>query len=437
MKVVGIIAEYNPFHRGHEYQIRYVRETLGADYVIVAMSGDFVQRGAPALMEKYLRAEMALLGGADLVLELPIQVSTASAEGFAAGGVSLLDGLGCVDELCFGSECGDTDILMELAKILVEEPVEFQTALRQNLKEGMTFPKARSLALAAILPESEKYQQILSSPNNILGIEYCKAILRENSSISPVAIKREGDDYHENTLSENKFPSASAIRNAISGIKNADNCLSSVTNSMHLSLSDFHGAPAQESARLTDLTENFLPKSSRNLFLQEVSENRFLLEDDLDALYRYCLLLETEESLCTYLDLSHSLARRILSCRDQYQSFSQFADLLKTKEITRTRIQRALLHMLLHIQNVPAQIPYARVLGFRKDSSALLGEIKKRGRIPLLTKLPDAPKILENVPQAMELLNETTLASNLYESILAQKNTAVYTHEYRQQIVIV
>lgn len=326
---------------------------------------------------------------------------------------------------------------MELAKILVEEPVEFQAALRQNLKEGMTFPKARSLALAAILPESEKYQQILSSPNNILGIEYCKAILRENSSISPVAIKREGDDYHENTLSENKFPSASAIRNAISGIKNADNCLSSVTNSMHLSLSDFHGASAQESARLTDLTENFLPKSSRNLFLQEVSENRFLLENDLDALYRYCLLLETEESLCTYLDLSHSLARRILSCRDQYQSFSQFADLLKTKEITRTRIQRALLHMLLHIQNVPAQIPYARVLGFRKDSSALLGEIKKRGRIPLLTKLPDAPKILENVPQAMELLNETTLASNLYESILAQKNTAVYTHEYRQQIVIV
>lgn len=437
MKTAGIIAEYNPFHTGHEYQINYVREKLGADYVVIAMSGDFVQRGTPALFSKYVRAEMALRSGADLVLELPVSVSAASAELFARGGVQLLNGLGITDLLSFGSECGDTDILMELAKILVEEPAEFQAALRQNLKEGMTFPKARSLALAAILPESEKYQQILSSPNNILGIEYCKAILRENSSISPVAIKREGDDYHENTLSENKFPSASAIRNAISGIKNADNCLSSVTNSMHLSLSDFHGAPAQESARLTDLTENFLPKSSRNLFLQEVSENHFLLEDDLDALYRYCLLLETEESLCTYLDLSHSLARRILACRDQYQTFSQFADLLKTKEITRTRIQRALLHMLLHIQNVPAQIPYARVLGFRKDSSTLLGEIKKRGRIPLLTKLPDAPKILENVPQAMELLNETTLASNLYESILAQKNTAVYTHEYRQQIVIV
>ena len=149
MQVVGIITEYNPFHRGHEYQIRYVRETLGADYVIVAMSGDFVQRGAPALMEKYLRAEMALLGGADLVLELPIQVSTASAEGFAAGGVSLLDGLGCVDELCFGSECGDTEILMETARILVAEPPVYRDFLQKNLRDGMSFPLARSRALTS------------------------------------------------------------------------------------------------------------------------------------------------------------------------------------------------------------------------------------------------------------------------------------------------
>ena len=123
------------------------------------------------------------------------------------------------------------------------------------------------------------------------------------------------------------------------------------------------------------------------------SGNHYLLENDLDTLYRYCLLQETEESLCTYLDMSHALARRILSCRDQYETFSQFANLLKTKEITRTRIQRALLHMLLHIQSVPAQIPYARVLGFRKNSSALLGKIKKCGSIPLLTRLPEKPVV--------------------------------------------
>ena len=326
---------------------------------------------------------------------------------------------------------------MELAKILAEEPEAFQDALRRNLKDGMTFPKARSMALSAVFPESEKYQQLLFSPNNILGIEYCKAILRENSSISPVSIKREGNDYHENTLSENHFPSASAIRNAILNFNAPSIGDSSDTKHSHCFLSESSETSIQNFAFLADMAKKFLPANSLELFLQAISGNRFLLENDLDTLYRYCLLQETEESLCTYLDMSHALARRILSCRDQYETFSQFASLLKTKEITQARIQRALLHMLLHIQSVPAQIPYARVLGFRKNSSALLGKIKKCGSIPLLTKLPDASAVLENAPQAMDLLNKTTFASNLYESILAQKNSASYVHEYRQQIIIV
>ena len=191
MKTVGLITEYNPFHKGHEYQIRYAREILGADYIVIAMSGDFVQRGAPALMEKHLRAEMALLGGADLILEMPVQTATASAEGFAAGGVSLLDGLGVVDELCFGSECGDTEALMNIAQILVKEPFEYRKLLQQNLRTGMSFPAARSSALIRYMREkatsvhntfgvsSEHIELILSSPNNILGIEYCKALLRQ------------------------------------------------------------------------------------------------------------------------------------------------------------------------------------------------------------------------------------------------------------------
>ena len=433
MKTAGIIAEYNPFHTGHKYQIDHVKGTLGADYVVIAMSGDFVQRGTPALLSKYVRAEMALRAGADLVLELPVSCATASAELFARSSVQLLDGLGVVDTLCFGSECGDTEILMKLAGILVEEPEEFKSALRRNLKEGMTFPKARSLALGEVLPgnESEKYQQVLSSPNNILGIEYCKAILRENSSIVPTAIKREGNDYHENSLFTDSFPSASAIRNTV--IQSA----------------------ASNTASLADLARNFLPASCQELFYDAICKNAFLLENDLDSLYRYCLLQENETSLCTYLDMSHSLARRILACQDQYETFSQFADLLKTRDITRTRIQRALLHMLLHIQKAPEQIPYARVLGFRKSSSALLGEIKKRGHIPLLTKLANAKEILaaasdepaladrepvrirlSQSSSALPLLDETTFASNLYESMLAQKNGTSYVHEYKQQIII-
>ncbi len=406
MKTAGIIAEYNPFHTGHEYQIKYVKEKLGADFVVIAMSGDFVQRGTPALFSKYVRAEMALKGGADLILELPVSSSTASAELFAKGGVQLLDGIGVTDILCFGSECGDTRILMELAKLLVDEPPEFQAALRLNLKEGMTFPKARSQALTEVLPEPWKYQQVLSSPNNILGIEYCKAILREKSSISPVAIKREGNDYHEKSLAENIFPSASAIRKAIIDTHNARTL------------------------------ENFLPESCRDIFFQTVSDHNYLLENDLDLIYRYRLLQETEELLCSYLDMSHSLARRILSCRNQYETFTQFANQLKTKDITHTRIQRALLHMLLHIHNVPEQIPYARVLGFRKSSASLFGEIKKRSHIPLLTKLSDASKVLQENPHSLDLLEETTFSSNLYENILAQKKNASCIHEYQKQIIV-
>ena len=475
MKTAGIIAEYNPFHTGHNYQIDYVRGTLGADYVVIAMSGDFVQRGTPALLSKYVRAEMALRAGADLVLELPVSCATASAELFARGGVQLLDGLGVVDTLCFGSECGDTEILIKLAEILVAEPEDFKNVLRRNLKEGMTFPKARSLALGAFLPEneSEKYQQVLSSPNNILGIEYCKALLRKKSAIVPAAIKREGNDYHENSLSAGSFPSASAIRSAVIQAASSNTLATDTTGAASLQavLSTHHGQTASgensaadfsptvdfNTAALADLTRNFLPAACQELFYDAVFRNAFLLENDLDSLYRYCLLQEKEESLCTYLDMSHSLARRILACRDQYETFSQFADLLKTREITRTRIQRALLHMLLHIQKAPEQIPYARVLGFRKSSSALLGEIKKRGRIPLLTKLANAKELLatasdelalaDNEPafqgvrtvkssSALPLLEETTFASNLYESILAQKNGTSYVHEYKQQIII-
>ena len=225
MKTAGIIAEYNPFHKGHEYQIRYTKEKLKADYVIVAMSGDYVQRGTPALISKHTRAEMALRCGADLVLEMPVSISTASAEAFAMGGVSLLDGLGVVDMLCFGSESGEISALKELAEILVEEPEEYKKLLKSFLSEGLTFPAARSQALTeyfknprnfsgddfdgVLTPLLNEVTQILNTPNNILGIEYCKALLRLNSRICPVTIRREGMGYHETTVPEGDSASSS------------------------------------------------------------------------------------------------------------------------------------------------------------------------------------------------------------------------------------
>ena len=191
MKTVGIIAEYNPFHSGHQYQIAMARRLTGADFVVVVMSGDFVQRGEPAVFDKYTRTAMALEGGADLVLEMPVRFATSSAEDFAACGVALLDRLGLTDVLCFGSELGRLDLLEQAAGILAAEPEAFRQTLRQGLAAGMSFPKAREAALvreleACGLKEAgqDDWQKVLSSPNNILGIEDLKALKRRGSRVS-------------------------------------------------------------------------------------------------------------------------------------------------------------------------------------------------------------------------------------------------------------
>ena len=419
MKVVGIIAEYNPFHRGHEYQIRYTKETLGADYIVIAMSGDFVQRGAPALMEKHVRAEMALLGGADLVLEMPLQTATASAEGFAAGGVSLLDGLGVIDELCFGSECGDTEILMDVAEILVKEPSEYRNLLQQNLRAGMSFPAARSSALIGYIQEkiasvlntlgtsSEHIELVLSSPNNILGIEYCKALLRLNSRIIPHTLLRKGSGYHDtdfSLLSDEKFPSASGIRNLMKKSEKAG-----------------------QSADFSRL----IPSASISGFLDSLEKGAWLSDSALDLPLHYKLLLESEETLQMYPDLSDALIRRILKSRNQYEGFSQFADLLKTRDITRSAICRGLVRIFLDLkEKAPGHIPYAQVLGFCKNSTPLLGQIKRNASIPLLTKSADASSVLDK--DGLDIFQKTYKASGLYEMLLCRKTGQPFIHEFQK-----
>ena len=424
MKIAGIIAEYNPFHTGHAYHIQKTRELTGADYIVVVMSGDFVQRGAPALMEKHLRAEMALLGSADLILEMPVQTATASAEGFAAGGVSLLDGLGVVDELCFGSECGDTEILMDVAEILVKEPSEYRNLLQQNLRAGMSFPAARSSALIGYIQEkiasglntlgtsSEHIELVLSSPNNILGIEYCKALLRLNSRIIPHALLRKGSGYHDtdfSLLSDEKFPSASGIRNLMKKSEKAG-----------------------QSADFSRL----IPSASVSGFLDSLEKGAWLSDSALDLPLHYKLLLESEETLKMYPELSDALIRRILKSRNQYEGFSQFADLLKTRDITRSAICRSLVRIFLDQKTTaPGHIPYARVLGFQKNSASLLSQIKKNSPIPLITKAADASAILDET--ALRLFNETCAASNLYEMLLCHKTGQPFIHEMKKPLRII
>lgn len=434
MKVTGIIAEYNPFHKGHKYQIDYCKKKLNSDYVIVAMSGDYVQRGTPALLPKHVRAEMALRCGADLVLEMPVSVSTASAEAFAMGGVSMLDGLHIVDSLCFGSEYGKVSALMELAEILVEEPEEYRQLLKEFLSNGLSFPSARCQALTeyfrnphnftgddfdgVLTPLLNQIVQILNSPNNILGIEYCKALLRLKSNIKPVTLKRQGMGYHE-TLAEtdgsdrfsctdgNTFASASAIRELLKATLTPET-ISRIASQV--------------------------PDEISLLLASSLQRNEFPTEDALDPLLSYCILKENADSFCSYLDVSRDLAERIMNRSNELNGFLQAASFLKTKELTQSRIQRALLHIILGIREVPATVPYARVLGFRRESSTLLKEIKDSSSIPLITKLADANSLLDE--SGRSLLYETVFSSNLYEKLLCRKNGRKFVHEYQKQLVI-
>ena len=435
MKTAGIIAEYNPFHKGHEYQIRYTKEKLKADYVIVAMSGDYVQRGTPALISKHVRAEMALRCGADLVLEIPVSISTASAEAFAMGGVSLLDSLGVVDMLCFGSESGEISALKELAEILVEEPEEYKKLLKSFLSEGLTFPAARSQALTeyfknprnfngddfdgVLTPLLNEVTQILNTPNNILGIEYCKALLRLNSQIRPVTIRREGMGYHETTVPDGNSTVASP------DLQSPTDFFASATAIRNLILRDSPDPDALASQ---------IPGQAFPVFQKAVNSGEFLTENSLDSILSYCLMKENVKSLSSYMDVSEDLARRIINQQNLLLSFSQSVSVLKTRELTQTRIQRALLHIILNIHTAPTQTPFARVLGFRRESSELLSQIKKHSRIPLISKLADAQKLLDS--EGNQILSETVFSSNLYEKLLCLKTGRKFCHESQKQLII-
>lgn len=400
MKITGLIAEYNPFHNGHKYHIEKAKEITDADMIVVVMSGNFVQRGTPAIMPKHLRVKAALEAGASLVIELPVCYATGSAEFFAYGAVSLLDKLGCINNICFGSECGDIALLQEAAKIISEEPLAFKEALNSYLKSGDVFPLARQKALKDYL-QTDAFDSVLTEPNNILGLEYLKMLYRLESKMRPYTIQRVSSHYHDTDLQE-RFSSASAIRSVI-----ASNDLSALNAQV----------PSSFLSELNVLVGTRFP----------------IYANDFSLLLKYRLMTETKDSLMQYADISEYLANRILNHLNQYLDFEQFCNLLKTKEVTYTRISRALLHILLDIKKTDyTGIHYARVLGFRMKDLALLTAIKKAATIPLIPKLT---VIDELDPFANHMLATDIFASNLYESVITDKFKTKFISEYEHQIV--
>ncbi len=400
MKTVGIIVEYNPLHYGHVYHFHESKRLSGADAVVAVMSGHFLQRGEPAVANKWARAEMALRMGVDVVIELPVAFSSQPAEWFAFGAVSALDSTGVVDCLCFGSESGEIGWLKHLARRLSNEPNSFRAAVKRYLKQGMNFPAAYSRAVQSHLngsgspPGSASVaDKQLALPNNILGLHYLIALERLNSSIQPLTITRIKAGFHQTDVTDRQIASATAIRRLLfeqKSLSEAAPYIPDFTYELLFREWEAGRAPVGWNSFAMPLFHQLLSKSTDELGqISEVTEGlEYRLKQTLP-------LLQKEAAL----------------------SVDGLLDRLKTKRYTRTKLQRTLLRILLNhsrerlnTDTLRRGVPYLRILGFSDKGRELLKRMKTTAKAPIVTKV-------------------TKIASPLLE--LDIQATSVYSLAYR------
>ncbi len=413
MKVAGIVAEFNPFHTGHAYIIEEARRMTGCDYVIVVMSGNFVQRGEPAIADKFTRTRMALQCGADVVIELPAISASAAAADFARTAVSVLLHTGVVTHLVFGSESGQIQPLSQIADILYEEPESFKMMLRSHQRDGLSFPAARAQALKNTFSTIS----FLDTPNDILAVEYLIALKRfKSDSVTPVTISRIGAGYHELSM-QTDFVSASAMRKWILE----------------------HGH-----AHMHRLPDKGIPDACQDIYRQWILNGTCIGPDDLTQMLGTALLQHIDYT--DFLGISNDLSNRIGKYSHTLRTFESFVDTIKTKNMTRTAISRALLHMVLGHKKTDMDMlkslddaPYIRLLGFNAQSSALLKQIQAHSDIPVITK-PSAARRQLNQSQ-LQIFNQDVYAARIYRLLQLSKMgenaiTAVLADEMQQTPVI-
>ena len=425
MKTVGIIAEYNPFHKGHAYQIEEAKKRSGADCCLVVMSGNFLQRGEAACLDKFTRARCALLSGADLILELSVPFATSTAPVFAQNGVFLLQKTGVVTHLSFGCECDELHGLQFLASFFEKEPAEYQHLLKERLKEGNSYPVARKSAFSAFcanhpdrIPDSvglsaKHLSDLLDTPNNILALSYLRAIQSLAPEIVPIPVKRKGNGYHDETLSDD-YSSAQAIRNTL-----------------------FTQGPTEKLLAA-------LPEETRPVFTHAWENGDFVSTDAFSSQLYYKLLSlsgnsATKESISynsygKYMEITEAMANRIEKHLPEFTTFPEFTKLLMRKNETYSTISRGLLHILLDIEKEAFHAPqYFRVLGLKKEASPLLHEIKEKSLLPIVTKAANAASQLP--AEALPLLEKDFFAENLYHSCFRRSGSKGY-HPYLQTPVL-
>lgn len=421
MTIVGLITEYNPFHNGHLYHLRESKKVTNADYSIAVMSGNYVQRGCPAFIDKWSRAKMALENGVDMVIEIPTYYATSSAELFAHGSIKLLHDTNIVDYVCFGSEIGSMDFMNHIASLLSQEDEEYQITLRQFLDTGLGFATSRTKALYHILksknnmPYSEEdFSKLLSSPNNILGIEYLKSLKRLDSSIKPATIQRVASGYHEENISNN-ISSASGIRRAIMEHKKG----------------------------MTDIRHT-LPEPSYRILKECFDKGQGPVDlNHFTKLLHYQLSMMTPNELMHIQEISEGLENRIYKASHNYQEISQLLDEIGTKRYTSSRLSRALLNTLLHVTKERFQYynqqggpQYIKILGARKESrEVLFSALKEKAKLPLVTNMG---RHIRNLPTtAYDLLQDEIRFSDVYTLGFPDSSQHTKEWEFKHPFIVV
>ena len=386
--IVGIIGEYNPFHNGHKYHLEESKKILHADYSVAIISGNFVQRGNVSIIDKWSKVEMALNNGIDLVLELPTIYSISSAENFAFGAIKTLNALNLVDYVSFGSEVGDLETLNLFAEIFIKQPSEYISLLNHELSKGLSFPKARENAALMYLSNIRKYSNVLSSPNNILGIEYLKALKKVKSPIRPLTIKRNEVDYNEINI-KNNFASATSIREML--VKNKLSKLPYV-----------------------------MPKETYKVFYNCYKKGHIVKDlSQYEKEIIYILRKMSLKEISNLPDVSEGLEHNIKNAANSCNTLEEFMNIIKTKRYTSTRIKRILVYALLGItkkdmKDSMKNIPYIRVLGFNKKGKELLSAIANNARgIDIVTSVK---KYIDNNPSrySKRMLDIDITATNIY-----------------------
>lgn len=387
-KVLGIVCEYNPFHNGHLYHLEELKKITGSNYSIAIMSGNFTQRGSTAIIDKWSRTETALKAGIDLVIELPTLYAISSAENFADGAIHILDSLKIVDYVGFGAETSDIDVLDNIADVLYNEPRAYKTLLSHELNKGISFPKARENALLIYLNNIRKYVNVVSAPNNILGIEYIKALKKYKSIIKPISIAR-FEAGHNDLSYHSNIASGTTIRNII---KNGN----------------------------FDILRRLVPESTYSILMDNIKQTHIV--PDLSVFERqifYNLRKMSIEEIRNLPDVTEGLEFSIKKAANSCNSIYEFLNIIKSKRYTSTRLQRILLYSLLEITKKDMELsrkvtPYIRVLGLNNKGKFMISEIAKAN--PKLEIITSVKRFLDssNNKNLKTMLNKDIFATDVY-----------------------